>query len=79
MKFRRDSSFPWKIASKVATVFGCRREAVRCLQNCSIRSLHEDTDRGAKLWYQAMAPFLSVVGKSLHLMAPLTMRKSRMA
>ncbi|MCI83748.1 hypothetical protein A2U01_0105024, partial [Trifolium medium] len=57
----------------------CRREAVKCLQNCSVKSFHEDTDRGARLWYQAIAPFLNVVGKSLHLMAPLIIRKSRMA
>ncbi|MCI46001.1 hypothetical protein A2U01_0067241, partial [Trifolium medium] len=36
IKFRRYSSFPWTIAFKDATVFGCRREAVKCLQNCSV-------------------------------------------
>jgi hypothetical protein len=35
-------------------------------------------DRGGRLVYQVRAPFLSVVGKSLHLMAPLVLRKFKM-
>ncbi|MCI61190.1 hypothetical protein A2U01_0082447, partial [Trifolium medium] len=57
----------------------CFREAVKCLHNWSDRSLHEEIYWGARLWYQAIASFLSVVENSLHLMAPLTLRKSRVA
>ncbi|MCI90271.1 hypothetical protein A2U01_0111563, partial [Trifolium medium] len=36
-------------------------------------------ERGARLWYQAIAPFLRVVGNILHLIAPLTLKKFRVA
>jgi hypothetical protein len=44
-----------------------------------VKSCQENTDRGGKLVYQVRAPFLSVVGKSLHLIALLVLRKLRMA
>ncbi|PNX65983.1 hypothetical protein L195_g062863, partial [Trifolium pratense] len=49
MKLRRDSLSAWKMASRTASVFGCLREAVKCLQNWSVRSIHEITERGARL------------------------------
>jgi hypothetical protein len=43
-----------------------------------MKSCQENTDLGGRLVYQVRAPFLSVVGKSLHLIAPLVLRKFRM-
>ena len=72
MYARRDSSLPCMIASSEASDLGCQREAVKCLENILPSCLHEVMDSSGKLLYHAIAPFLRVVEKSLHLMAPLT-------
>ncbi|MCI69384.1 hypothetical protein A2U01_0090646 [Trifolium medium] len=58
------------MASRVASVFGCFREAVKCAVNWRQSSLHESMDSVGRFLYQDMAPFLKVVGNNLHLIDP---------
>ncbi|MCI89039.1 hypothetical protein A2U01_0110327, partial [Trifolium medium] len=46
------------MASRVASVFGCLGEAVKCWVNWRQSYLHESMDSGGRLLYQDMAPFL---------------------
>ena len=65
---------PWMIASSEASDFGCRREVVKCLKNILPSYFQEVMDSSGRLLYQDIAPFLSVIGNNLHLMALLTPR-----
>ena len=67
-----DSSLPCMISSSEAFDLGCRREVVKCLENIFPSCFHEVMASSGRRLYHAIAPFLRVVEKSLHLIAPLT-------
>ena len=71
---RRDSFMSWIIASSDAYGFGCRREAVKFLENIFPSCFQEVIDSAGRLLYQAMAPFLRVVRNNLYLVVPFTPR-----
>lgn len=79
MQAWRGSYVPCMIASSVASNFGWQREATKCLENCIPRSFQEVMDYGARILYQAMEPFLRVLGNNMHLMEPLTLQQSSRA
>ena len=53
---RRDSSLPCMITSSEASNFGCRREAVKCLENILPSCFHEVMDSSGRLLYQDTTP-----------------------
>src|SRR3954469_15589274 len=60
---QRGSSVPWMTASRDASDFGCRREAVKWLEKSFLSSAQEWMELGGRFLYQVIAPFLRVVRK----------------
>ena len=72
MYSRKGSLFPWTMASRDATIFGCVLEAVKWVVYSSQRLSHESIEFLRKFLNQVTTPRRKVVTKSFYFTAPCT-------